>query len=423
MDFVFFIQSPTKYKIKSSHHTGLTNDNAMTYYAVFSTQLLKRCVLISISVSVFTIAYSAQANDTATQQTPAILSPLSHDTEQISPDNQQETILTTIESDTTKTITENVNNQDLAPNQSNTFSDDFSHTTPSPINHDKINNKATIEKKEKNAEANDISWLELMDALAQFGDKKKLDNYIQAYYQDNPDVAYGNHPHLFYDAAITGMINFLHYLIKYYPERLFINYKKGPTVLGYIAGDNQLAIARTLLKAGIDPNDTGNTEATYPLSLAINSGNLQMITLLLEFGANVHIGSAYHSPLGLLLDNNDLETLKVIDAYDFTLDPLDDELRQLVIAYLNAELVEEEILSILVHHGFDPRLYTSKQPSFLEMAKTQVKSPDVLAMFADLSHAYDLAKQADNDKGNSPSSSTNFAEEVMSETHQKPINQ
>jgi len=398
MDFVFAIQSQTKYKIKSSHHTGLTNDNAMTYYAVFSTQLLKRCALISLSV--FMVAHSVQANDISIPQSPTPLSPLNHNTEQ---------------TPATKTVVENTKKPDLTLDQSNTASDDYSHT--------KINNQATIEKKEKNAETNDISWLELMDALAQFGDNKKLDKYIQTYYQANPEVAYGNHPHLFYDAAITGMINFLHYLIQYYPDRLFINYKNGPTVLGYIAGDNQIAIARTLLKAGINPNDAGNTEAAYPLSLAINSGNLQMIALLLEFGAKVHIGSAYHSPLGLLLDNNDLETLKVIDAYDFTLDPLDDELRQLVIAYLNAELVEEEILSILVHHGFDPRLYTSKQPSFLEIAKNQVKSPDVLAMFADLSHAYDLAKQQAEDKANHRSSSTNLAEDLMSETHQKPINQ
>ncbi|MGV6808950.1 MAG: ankyrin repeat domain-containing protein [bacterium] len=266
----------------------------------------------------------------------------------------------------------------------------------------------------------DVSWLELMEALAQFGDKKKLDKYIQDYYQNNPDVANGLYPHLFYDAAITGNINFLNYLITYYPDRLFINYQNGPTVLGYIAGDNQLAIAELLLKAGLNPNDLGNTEADYPLSLAINSGNLQMVKLLLEYGASVHIGQAYHSPLGLLLDNNDLETLKVIDVYDFTLDPLDNELRQLIIAYLNAELVEEEVLSVLVQHGFDPRLYTNDQASFLEVAKEQVKNPDVLAMLADVSLAYDLTTPAQQ-AIEQPKSPQNAASATAPQQHLLPV--
>lgn len=282
----------------------------------------------------------------------------------------------------------------------NTVKDAIASNTPHPEKTNITPVNDTPDQKEKELDnipttaTIDVSWLELMEALAQFGDKKKLDKYIQLYYQNNSDVNNGIYPHLFYDAAITGSINFLDYLITYYPDRLFVNYQNGPTVLGYIAGDNQLAIAKLLLKAGLDPNDLGNTEADYPLSLAISSGNLQMVKLLLKYGASVHIGQAYHSPLGLLLDNNDLETLKVIDAYHFTLDPLDHELRQLVIAYLNAELVEEEVLSILVQHGFDPRLYSNDQASFLEEAKAQVKNPDVLALLADVSLAYDLAEQA-----------------------------
>jgi ankyrin repeat protein len=228
------------------------------------------------------------------------------------------------------------------------------------------------------------SFLEVMDALAQFGDDKKLSDYIAQYYQDNPDVAQNKYPNLAYDAAITGMQHLLNYLIKHNPEKILLAYENGPTVLGYIAGDNQVEAAKRLLENQLDPNDPGNTDAEYPLYLAINSGNLQMITLLMDYGAKVHIGDRFHSPLSLLLDNNDLQILNVIHAYDFKLESTNPDLVRLLIDYLNSELVEEEVLGILLMHGFDPHQKNKAGKSFFTIAEEQVKTKDVLVMLKDL---------------------------------------
>jgi ankyrin repeat protein len=237
----------------------------------------------------------------------------------------------------------------------------------------------------ENDEQPEVSLLEVMDALAQFGDHKKLADYIDQYYQQNPDIAQNKYPNLAYDAAITGMKNLLNYLIKHNPEKMMQAYEEGPTVLGYIAGDNQVEMANLLLKNQLDPNDPGNTDQEYPLYLAINSGNLQMITLLMDYGAKVHIGDRFHSPLGLILDNNDLQILNVIHAYDFRLESVNAELVRLLIDYLNSELVEEEVLSILLNHGFDPHQKNAEGKDFFAIADERVKTKDVLAMLKDLS--------------------------------------
>lgn len=237
----------------------------------------------------------------------------------------------------------------------------------------------------ENKELPQVSFLEVMDALAQFGDDKKLSDYIAQYYEQNPEVAQNKYPNLAYDAAITGMLNLLKYLIKHNPEKTLLAYENGPTVLGYIAGDNQVDAAKLLLESQFDPNDAGNTDQEYPLYLAINSGNLQMITLLMDYGAKVHIGDRFHSPLGLLLDNNDLQILNVIHAYDFKLESTNADFVRLLIDYLNSELVEEEVLSILLTHGFDPYEQNAEGKDFFAIADEQIKTKDVLAMLKDLS--------------------------------------
>jgi ankyrin repeat protein len=211
-----------------------------------------------------------------------------------------------------------------------------------------------------------------------------LEKSVQTYYDSDPKLAQGDYPTLLHDAAIMGLPNLLRYLVAHDTHGVDYAYKGGPTPLGYIAGDNQLDAARILLKAGANPNSTGNMEGVFPLSSAVISGNMQMVRLLLDYKAKIHNGQYYQSPLGLALERNDLEILQIFDTYEFTLDSLDKELRRLLLEYLNSDFVEEEVLKILIRHGFDIYTKTMDTPSFFKQYAPQIQHIDVKKMLQDL---------------------------------------
>jgi len=228
------------------------------------------------------------------------------------------------------------------------------------------------------------SFLDQLEALAKFQVNDLLGKSVQAYYDADIALAQGDHPTLLHDAAIMGLLNLLHYLVKHDEHGVDYAYKEGPTPLGYIAGDNQLEAAKILLEAGANPNSVGDMEGQFPLSSAIISGNVQMIRLLLDYKAKIHNGHYYQSPLGLILERNDLETLQLVDRYDFQLNALDDELRKLVLEYLNSDFIEEDVLKILIKHGFDIYAKTSETAAFIQQYSQQIKHADVKQMLQDL---------------------------------------
>jgi hypothetical protein len=228
------------------------------------------------------------------------------------------------------------------------------------------------------------SFLEQLEALAEYEINDLLQQSMQNYYAADIALAQGDHPILLHDAAIMGLLNLLSYLVEHDPHGVDYAYKNGPTPLGYIAGDNQLAAAKILLKAGANPNNSGNMEEQFPLSSAIISGNVQMVRLLLAYKAKIHNGHYYQSPLGLILERNDLEMLQIVDHYNFQLDALDDELRKLVLEYLNSDFIEEDVLKILIKHGFDIYAKTPKIAAFIQQYAQQIKHDDVKKMLQDL---------------------------------------
>jgi hypothetical protein len=230
-------------------------------------------------------------------------------------------------------------------------------------------------------------FLEQLENLAEFeasnkGARNTLQGSIDKYYAD--ELTQDKYPTLLHDAAITGLLNLLSYLIKNGPHKVNYAYIDGPTALGYISGDNQLKAAKTLLLAGADANHVGNMAGQFPLSAAIISGNIQMVKLLLSHGAKVHIGLAYQSPLNLILERNDLEMLQMLDEHEFTFDPFNEELRKLVLSYLNSDFVEEAVLRILIKHGFDIYSKNAEHSSFVEQYAKQINHSDVKQMLSEL---------------------------------------
>ena len=230
-------------------------------------------------------------------------------------------------------------------------------------------------------------YLEQLENLAEFEASDKdarntLQGSIDKYYAD--ELTQDKYPTLLHDAAITGLLNLLSYLIKNGPHKVNYAYIDGPTALGYISGDNQLKAAKILLHAGADANHVGNMAGQFPLSAAMISGNVQMVKLLLSYGAKVHIGLAYQSPLNLILERNDLEMLQMLDEYEFTFDPFNEELRKLVLSYLNSDFVEEAVLRILIKHGFDIYSKSAEHSSFIEQYAKQINHSDVKQMLSEL---------------------------------------
>ena len=228
------------------------------------------------------------------------------------------------------------------------------------------------------------TFLDQLEALAKFQVNDLLKQSVQAYYNADIALAQGEHPTLLHDAAIMGLLNLLDYLLKHDSHGVDYAYKAGPTPLGYIAGDNQLEAAKILLEAGANPNNVGNMKGKFPLSSAIISGNIQMVRLLLDYKAKIHIGDYYQSPLGLILERNDLEILQIVDHYHFQLDALDDELRKLVLEYLNSDFIEEDVLKILIQHGFDIYAKSPDTEAFIKKYSKQIKHADVKQMLQDL---------------------------------------
>jgi len=228
------------------------------------------------------------------------------------------------------------------------------------------------------------TFLDQLEALAKFQVNDLLEKSVRAYYDADIALEQGDHPTLLHDAAIMGLLNLLDYLVKHDAHGVDYAYKKGPTPLGYIAGDNQLDAAKILLEAGANPNNEGNMEGKFPLSSAIISGNVQMVRLLLDYKAQIHSGHYYQSPLGLILERNDLEILQIVDRYDFQLDALDDELRKLVLEYLNSDFIEEDVLKILIKHGFDIYAKSPDTAAFIQKYSKQIKHADVKQMLQDL---------------------------------------
>ncbi len=230
-------------------------------------------------------------------------------------------------------------------------------------------------------------YLEQLENLAEFeasdkGARNTLQGSIDKYYAD--ELTQDKYPTLLHDAAITGLLNLLSYLIKNGPHKVNYAYIDGPTALGYISGDNQLKAAKILLLAGADANHVGNMAGQFPLSAAMISGNVQMVKLLLSHGAKVHIGLDYQSPLNLILERNDLEMLQMLDEYEFTFDPFNEELRKLVLGYLNSDFVEEAVLRILIKHGFDIYAKNAEHSSFIEQYAKQINHSDVKQMLSEL---------------------------------------
>lgn len=230
-------------------------------------------------------------------------------------------------------------------------------------------------------------YLEQLENLAEFEasnkeSRTKLQGSIDKYYAD--ELTQDKYPSLLHDAAITGLLSLLSYLIKNGPHEVNYAYINGPTALGYISGDNQLKAAKTLLLAGADANHVGNMAGQFPLFAAMISGNVQMVKLLLSYGAKVHIGLAYQSPLNLVLERNDLEMLQILDEHEFTFDPFNEELRKLVLSYLNSDFVEEAVLRILIKHGFDIYSKSAEHASFIEQYAKQINHSDVKQMLNEL---------------------------------------
>ena len=228
------------------------------------------------------------------------------------------------------------------------------------------------------------SFLDELEALAELQATNVLGQSVVEYYAKNTDIDQGKYPTLLHDAAIIGTLKLLEYLVKHDSHDVNFPYQGGPTPLGYIAGDNQIGSAKILLNAGADPNDMGDTDGIYPLSSAVTSGNMKMIQLLLEHGAKVHIGAYYQSPLGITLEKNDIETLQLFSTYGFQLDSMDDELRIIVVEYLNSDFVEEEVLRILKTHGFDIYAKTKEKASFFTEYGDKIEESDVKKMLQDL---------------------------------------
>ncbi len=234
------------------------------------------------------------------------------------------------------------------------------------------------------ANESSYSFLDDLDTLAKFNAIDVLSKSIKDYYASDIGLNNGKYPSLLHDAAIFGDINLLKYLIKNDPHGVEYAYEKGPTPLGYITGNNQLKSAKLLLQAGANPDNTGNTDI-FPLVAAINSGNMEMIRLLLKYKASIHIGAYFQSPLNLVLERNDIETLRLFDQQDhFILDSMDDELRIIVIEYLNSDLVEEEVLKILKNHGFDIYAKTEDKASFIEEYGKKIEYSDVKQLLLDV---------------------------------------
>ena len=234
------------------------------------------------------------------------------------------------------------------------------------------------------AEDSSSSLLDDLDVLAKFNATDVLSKSIKDYYASDAGLSNGKYPSLLHDAAIFGEVNLLKYLIKNDPHGIEYAYKDGPTPLGYIAGDNQLESAKLLLQAGADPNNPGNTDV-FPLAAAVNSGNMEMIRLLLKYKATIHIGAYFQSPLNLVLERNDIEILELFDQQDnFILDSMDNELRIMVTEYLNSDLVEESVLRILKNHGFDIYAKTEEKPSFIEEYGKKIEYSDVKQLLLDI---------------------------------------
>ena len=239
------------------------------------------------------------------------------------------------------------------------------------------------------AEKSPLSFLDTLETLAEFKETDVLEKSVRDYYAKDSDLEQGKYPTLLHDAAILGKLNLLKYLVEHDTHGIEYAYQNGPTPLGYIAGDNQIESAKILLIAGADTNNPGNTDGVFPLSSAVTSGNTKMIELLLSHGALVHIGAYFQSPLGLVLEKNDIEILQLFDRYPFKLDSMDDELRILLVEYLNSDLVEEEILKILIKHGLDIYAQTEEKPSFIKEYGKQIEHSDVKHMLQDLYNTSD----------------------------------
>ena len=253
------------------------------------------------------------------------------------------------------------------------------------------------------AEKPSTAFLDELESLAKFKATDVLQQSVKDYYAKNPALAKGKYPTLLHDAAIMGSLNLLQYLVENDPHGIESAYINGPTPLGYIAGDNQLNSAKILLKAGADPDNPGNTDGVFPLASAVTSGNTKMIRLLLQYDATIHIGAYFQSPLGLALERNDIEILQLFDSFRFVVDSMDDELRIILIEYLNSDLVEEELLRILVAHGLDIYAKTEDKASFIKEYGEKIEHSDIKHMLQDL---YDTPYEEKSDKGDSSREST-----------------
>lgn len=261
------------------------------------------------------------------------------------------------------------------------------------------------------------TFLDQLEALAKFQVNDLLDQSVQAYYGADIALEQGDHPTLLHDAAIMGLLNLLDYLVKHDSHGVDYAYKDGPTPLGYIAGDNQLDAAKILLKAGANPNNEGNMEGKFPLSSAIISGNVQMVRLLLDYKAKIHKGHYYQSPLGLILERNDLEILQIVDGYDFQLDALDDELRKLVLEYLNSDFIEEDVLKILIRHGFDIYAKSPDTVAFIQQYSEQIKHTDVKQMLQELYTDQATETRLEETSQPDPTKKPSLSSETSTEQH------
>ena len=267
------------------------------------------------------------------------------------------------------------------------------------------------------AEKPSTAFLDELESLAKFKATDVLQQSVRDYYAKDPELKQGKYPTLLHDAAIMGALNLLQYLVENDPHGIESAYTNGPTPLGYIAGDNQLNSAKILLKAGADSNNPGNTDGIFPLASAVTSGNMKMIRLLLQYDAAVHVGAYFQSPLGLALEKNDIEVIQLFDSFRFTVDSMDDELRIILIEYLNSDLVEEELLRILVAHGLDIYAKTKNKASFIKEYGEKIEHSDVKHMLQDL---YDTPYVGKLDEGTSEENITK--KDSSEEDKQEKIN-
>jgi hypothetical protein len=108
-----------------------------------------------------------------------------------------------------------------------------------------------------------------------------------------------------------------------------------------------------LLEFGANPEAPDGIEMSTPLMLAYNHGNMEMLRLLLEKGANANALSKYSTPLYSAVQNGNRPAVEVLLGFRADIDALDESgISPLMLACARWPF-HKEIIVILLENGAD----------------------------------------------------------------------